>query len=115
VKEAIRLILLYAHLIGFALLLGGSVAQWFSGKLRINMAMVIGVCTQVITGLALSAPLRGEGHEPPTAKLIVKAVLGLVLFGMVFPGRKREETNRGHFAAIIAMTLATAAVAVFWR
>lgn len=40
--EALRLILLYVHLIGFALLLGGSIAQYISGRLRINSAMLWG-------------------------------------------------------------------------
>lgn len=40
--EALRLILLYVHLIGFALLLGGSIAQYISGRLRINPAMLWG-------------------------------------------------------------------------
>jgi hypothetical protein len=115
VKEIIRYILLYVHLIGFALLLGGAVTQWLTGRLRINSAMVIGVWTQLITGVALSAPLRGEGHEPPVAKLIVKAVLALLIFGAVFPLRKRDEISRGHFLGIIGMVLLTAGVAVFWR
>ncbi|WP_034591254.1 hypothetical protein [Hamadaea tsunoensis] len=114
-KEAIRLILLYAHLIGFALLLGGAVTQWLTGKFRVNTAMVIGAATQVVTGLALAAPLRGEGHEPPTAKLIVKAVLGILIAGMVIPLRKREEISKGHFLGILGMVLGTAAVAVFWH
>jgi hypothetical protein len=115
VKEIIRYVLLYAHLIGFALILGGAVTQWLSGKFRINQAMVIGVWTQLVTGLALSAPLRGEGHEPPVAKLIVKLVLALLIFGAVFPLRKREEISRGHLLGIIGMVLVTAGVAVFWR
>ncbi|MEV6964906.1 hypothetical protein AB0M47_07290 [Hamadaea sp. NPDC051192] len=114
-KDLVRYILLYAHLIGFALLLGGAVTQWLAGKFRINQAMLIGVWTQLITGIALSAPLRGEGHEPPTAKLIVKLVLALLIFGAVFPVRKREEVSKGHFYGIIGMVLVTAGVAVFWR
>ena len=114
-KEIIRYVLLYAHLIGFALLLGGAVTQWLAGRFRINSAMLIGIWTQLITGIALSAPLRGEGHEPPTAKLIVKAVLALLIFGAIFPMRKREEISRGHFFGIIGMVFVTAGVAVFWR
>ena len=65
--EALRLILRYAHLIGFALLLGGAVAQFVSGKLRINPAMLWGAIIQVLTGLALAAPLRG-GPTPSPAR-----------------------------------------------
>jgi hypothetical protein len=115
VKEALRLVLLYAHLIGFALLLGGAVVQYVSGKVRINPPMLWGSVTQVVTGLALSAPLRDEGDEPAPAKLAVKLVVALMIFAMVFFSRKREVVNKGHFLAIVGLTLANAAVAVFWR
>jgi len=116
--EALRLILRYAHLIGFALLLGGAIVQFLSAKLRINPAMLWGSVIQVVTGLALAAPLRGGGDdEPDPAKLAVKGVLAVLIFIMVFiPWRRRREAvNRGHFIGIIALTLINAAVATFWR
>jgi hypothetical protein len=114
--NVLRLILLYLHLVGFALLLGGAVAQYLSGTIRINSAMVWGAGIQVLTGLGLSAPLRGGGDaEPEPAKLAVKAVIGLMIFVMVFFSRKRDVVNSGHFFAIVGLTLVNAAVAVFWR
>jgi len=114
--EAIRLVLLYLHLIGFALLLGGAIAQYIAGPLRINSAMLWGAVIQVLTGIGLSAPLRGGGDaEPDPGKLVTKLVLGLAIFVMVFFSRKRPEVNRGHFLAIVGLTLVNAAVAVFWR
>jgi hypothetical protein len=112
--EALRLVLLYAHLIGFALLLGGAVAQYVAGSVRINSAMLWGAAIQVLTGIGLSAPLR-DGPEPAPAKLVTKLVLGLAIFVMVFFSSKRTVVNRGHFLAIVALTLVNAAVAVFWR
>ena len=76
--------------------------------------MLWGAIVQVVTGIALSAPLR-DGDEPPTAKLAVKAVIGLAIFAMVFFSRKREQVNRGHFLALVGLTLVNAAVAVFWK
>ncbi|MER7275273.1 hypothetical protein ABT369_12515 [Dactylosporangium sp. NPDC000244] len=114
--EPLRLILLFLHLIGFAMLLGGSIAQYLTGKLRINPAMLWGATIQVVTGLGLAAPLRGGGdHEPPSAKLAVKLVIGLMIFVMAFFSRKRDEVNRGHFLALGGLTIVNAAVAVFWR
>jgi hypothetical protein len=114
--EFLRLVLLYAHLIGFALLLGGAALQYLSGAIRINTAMLWGAEIQVVTGFALAAPLRGGGDaEPDPAKLAVKAIVGLMIFVMVFFSRKREVVNRGHFLAMVGLTLANAAVAVFWR
>lgn len=114
--ETLRLILLYLHLIGFALLLGGAIVQYLAGPLRINSAMLWGALVQIVTGLGLAAPLRGGGDaEPDPAKLVVKAVIALAIGVMVFFSRRREVINRGHFLGIIALTLANAAVAVFWR
>ena len=114
--EALRLILRYVHLIGFALLLGGAIAQYVSGRLRINPAMLWGSIAQVVTGLALAAPLRGGGDdEPAPAKLAVKLLIALMIFVMVFFSRKRADVNRGHFLAIAGLTLVNAAVATFWR
>ncbi|HEU4424820.1 MAG TPA: hypothetical protein VFR67_20020 [Pilimelia sp.] len=114
--EALRLVLLYVHLIGFALLLGGALAQYLSGRLRINPLMLWGSVIQLASGVGLAAPLRGGGDaEPAPAKLAVKAVIALMIFVMVFFSRKRTEVNRGHFLAIVGLTLANAAVATFWR
>ena len=114
--EALRLILRYAHLIGFALLLGGAIVQFISGKLRINPAMLWGSIIQVVTGVALASPLRGGGDdEPSPVKLGVKLLLAILIFVMVFFSRKRADVNRGHFIGIIALTLINAAVATFWR
>ncbi|GLZ00565.1 hypothetical protein [Actinoplanes sp. NBRC 103695] len=114
--EALRLILLYVHLIGFALLLGGLVTQYLSGKIRINKAVLWGAIVQLLSGIGLAAPLRGGGDaEPSPVKLAVKLVIALLIFVMVFFSRKRDAVNKGHFLAIAGLTLANAAVAVFWR
>jgi hypothetical protein len=113
--EPLEKALLYVHLIGFAMLLGGSVTQYLSKKLRINAAMLWGSIIQLVTGAALAAPLRGGGaEEPDRAALVVKAVVALMIFVMVFFPRKRESVNRGHFLAIVGLVLVNAAVATFW-
>ncbi|MEV4758072.1 hypothetical protein AB0J86_23550 [Micromonospora sp. NPDC049559] len=112
--ETLRLVLLFIHLIGFALLLGGGIAQYLTGQIRINGAMLWGSVIQLLSGLGLAAPLR-DGHEPDPAKLAVKLVIAVLILVMVFVPRKRTVVARGHFLAIIGLTLANAAVAVFWR
>jgi hypothetical protein len=114
--ETLRLVLRYAHLIGFALLLGGAVVQYLTARLRINPAMLWGSIVQLVTGLALAAPLRGGGDaEPSPVKLGVKLLIAVLIFVMVFFSRRRADVNRGHFIGIIVLTLANAAVATFWR
>lgn len=112
--EILRLVLVYGHLIGFALLLGGAIAQYLAGTIRVNRSMLWGAVVQLVTGVALSAPLRGEGAEPAPAKLAVKLVIALLIFIMVWMPRKRERVSSGHFFATIGLTLLNAAVAVFW-
>lgn len=114
--EILRQVLLYLHLIGFAGLLGGAAVQYFSGHIRINRVMLWSSLAQIVTGLGLAAPLRGGGDaEPAPAKLAVKLAIALVIGVMVFFSRNREVVNRGHFLGIIALTLANAAVSVFWH
>lgn len=113
--EALRLILLFVHLVGFALLFGGAVAQFLAGRYRIGPAMLWGSIIQLVSGLALSAPLRGGGDdEPSPVKLGVKLLIAVLIFIMVFVPRKREAVNKGHFIGIIVLTATNAAVAVFW-
>lgn len=114
-KETIREVLLYCHLIGFGLLLGGAITQLAGGKFRINAAMLWGSAVQVLTGVGLAAPLRDAGDEPPSAKLAVKAVIALLILGAVWSVRKKDVIAKGHIYGIVGMTLVNAAVAVFWR
>jgi hypothetical protein len=112
--ELLRLALRYVHLVGFALLLGGFAAQYFSGRLRINRAMLWGALLQVATGLLLSAPFPRDVELNPY-KLGVKLLIAVLIAIMVVVPRNRETVNRGHFLAIGGLTLINAAVAVFWR
>ncbi len=113
--EILRLVLRYAHLVGFALLLGGAVVQYLSGRIRVNRTMLWGAVVQLVTGIALSAPLRGEGAEPDPLKLLVKLVIAVLIAIMVWVPRRRHQVSRGHFGAIVGLTLVNAAVATFWR
>jgi hypothetical protein len=113
--DTVHKIIIYLHLIGFALLLGGAFAQYLSGRIRINTAMLAGALTQVVTGLLLAAPLRPDDMpDPSPAGLVVKLVIALAVLAMVFFSRKREKVNRGHFLAIILLALGNAAIGVFW-
>ncbi|MEU4693494.1 hypothetical protein [Actinoplanes sp. NPDC023714] len=114
--EALRLVLLFIHLVGFALLLGGGVAVLLSDKIRISRPVLWGAIIQLVSGLGLAAPLRGGGDaEPDPIKLGVKLLIAVCIFIMVFIPRKRDEVNKGHFIGIVALTAVNAAVAVFWR
>lgn len=113
--EAVRLILRYLHLVGFALLLGSWLTAYLSQKFKVNFGMLAGSATQVATGVVLSAPFDRD-EDLDYAKITVKLVLALAIAAMVWvPYWKRRDTSaRGHFIGIGAMTLLTAGVATFW-
>jgi len=117
--EWLRLSLLYLHLIGFALLLGGAAVQYLSGRIRMNAAMLWGSGAQLVTGLALAATVGAGGDEQDKAHdpafLAIKGIVAVLIFVMVFFSRRREQVNRGHFLAVVGLTLVNAAVATFWR
>jgi predicted cobalt transporter CbtA len=111
----VRLALVFLHLVGLALLLGGFAVQVLGRQLRINTAMVYGVATQLVTGFLLAAPFPDRAHQPEPAKLAVKAIVAIVIAAMVLVVRKKRSVAAGHFYAIGGMTLLNMAVALFWR
>lgn len=111
--EAVRLILLYIHLLGMALVVGGFATQVFAKTLRINPAMLYGIGVQLVTGILLSAPL-GRDEDLNYAKVGVKLLLAVLLAIMIWVPRNREVVAAGHFYAIGGMAALTVAVAVFW-
>ncbi len=113
--SVLRNIVFFLHLVGFALLLGASLAQYLSGRLRINSLMLVGAATQVVTGLILAAPFGLDpGEKLNYTKLTVKLVIALCILAMTFFSRNRDKVNRGHFLAIVGLTLVNAGIAVFW-
>lgn len=108
--------LVYIHLVGFAILLGGWLTAYLSGHLKINAAMLWGSAIQVVSGVVLSAPLPDRDVQPDGLKLVVKAVIAIAIAVMVWLPhlKKRQSSSKGHFIGIGALTLINAAVAVFW-
>ena len=111
--EIVRLSLRYLHIVGVALLLGGFAVQAFARQYRINSAMLYGSIAQIVTGVALAAPL-GRDEQPDTAKIAIKLILALLIAAMVIVVRDKPTVAKGHFLAIGGTTLVTIGVAVFW-
>jgi hypothetical protein len=116
--EFLRLLLRYLHLVGFALLFGAWVAQYLTGKLRVNVVMRTGLGTMIGTGLLLAIPFP-SGVDLDYVKLGVKLAIALgigALFGVaVTRDRAEKAVTRPLFLSIGGLTLVNAAVAVFWR
>ena len=60
--ETLRLILLFVHILGFAALIGGLVAQAGPGEKKVNAAMRDGAGTAFLAGLP-QADLNGDGFH----------------------------------------------------
>jgi hypothetical protein len=116
--ELLRLLLRYLHIVGFAMLFGGFLAQYLSHTLRISGLMRIGLSTMIFTGLLLAIPFPA-GVDLNYMKLGVK--LGItVLIGVAFgfatvAVRRGKAVGHAQFLAIGGLALLNAAVAIFWR
>lgn len=115
--EVLRLCLRYIHLVGFAVLFGAYVAQFVTGRRRVNVLMRVGLATTLLSGLVLAVPFP-QGIELDYGKLAVK--LGVVVligacFGIaVTRERSGRSVPRPIFLGIGGLVLINAAVAVFW-
>ena len=116
--EVLRLTVRLIHLVGFALLLGGFVAQYVTGRFRVSILMRIGLGTMIASGLVLAIPFPSD-VDIDYAKLAVKfgvVVLIGALFGVAVTRERRgRAVTRWQFSAIGALVLLNAAIAVYWQ
>lgn len=109
-------LLVVLHLIGWAIVLGGTLVNLRTPK--IATGVLHGILTALVTGILLvgiaSAGLAG--HEPDTTKIAVKLVVALVVTALVVLGvRKPSRVTTGYLGAIAGLTVVNVAVAVLWR
>ncbi|GAA0925041.1 hypothetical protein [Virgisporangium aurantiacum] len=113
----LRSILVLVHLVGFAMLLGGFLAQFVAGRYELSVIMRIGLGAAIGSGLLLAIPFPDD-IELNHAKLAVKlgiAVLIAALFGVYSVTTRRGGAgNRTQFAAIGVLAFTNAAVAALW-
>jgi hypothetical protein len=116
--ETLRLVVRYLHLVGFALLLGGFVVQYLSGRFRVNVTMRTGLGTMIVTGLVLAVPFPDDvdlDYVKLGVKLVVALAIGPVFGVAVTRERRGAAVTRALFLVIGGLVLLNAAVAVFWR
>jgi len=112
--EILRLVLLFVHILGFAALLGGLLAQAREPHKRVNDLMRDGAGTAVLAGIALVGVLEAGDTDVDHAKIGVKLVVGLVILGLVMANLRKERIAQGLWAALLGLTVLNIAVAVFW-
>ncbi|WP_116947533.1 hypothetical protein [Jiangella endophytica] len=111
-------LVLVLHFFGLASLLGGIMVQLSArGGRVVNMAMLHGALTQLVTGVAMVGMAEGidslDKHID-NAKIGVKLVIVLIITALCFANRKRTAIADGLFFALFGLTAANVVIAVFW-
>lgn len=112
--ETLRLVLLLLHILGFAALIGGMLAQLGSGEKRVNGAMRDGSGTAFLAGLLLVGVLEADDVGVDNAKIGVKFVIGLVVLVLVMANLRKPRIPDGLFYGLLLLSVANVVVAVFW-
>jgi hypothetical protein len=112
--ETLRLILLVLHILGFAALIGGLIAQAGPGEKKVNGAMRDGIGTAFLTGLALVGVLEADDQEVDNGKIAVKGLVGLVLLVLIMVNTRKERIPNGLWVGLLLLSVANVCVAVLW-
>ena len=110
-------ILIFLHLLGMAVIVGGFAYQFKSPIKRVSPGMWHGSLLALITGLALVGLYESvDSLDEPInhVKIGVKLVLSLVIAVIAFMGRKREDWRTG-WLSVGLLAIVAVAVAVFWQ
>jgi apolipoprotein N-acyltransferase len=105
-------VVLFIHLVGFGVLLGGGVVQLRDSVKVINSAMLYGALTQVVSGIALVGVVEGMDETVDSTKVAIKFGIALVIALLCWVNRAKYGVPTGLFNAIVVLTLANVAVAV---
>jgi hypothetical protein len=109
-----RDILIFLHFIGLAAVFGGLFVQLKADPRVVNNAVLHGILTQLVTGLALVGLAEADDVDVDHAKVGVKLVVALVIFALVLVNRKKSALTNGIFFTLLGLTTLNIAVAVFW-
>ena len=118
--ETLRHIVLFVHLIGFAVLFGAWAVQAFGGKRELTRLMSIGMTIAAVAGLALAAPWGlPEGVTMNYAKIGTKLVILLVIGALLGIGTARQKRGAAVSPAVFwlvgILTAVNAGIAAIWR
>ena len=111
-------VVLVLHFFGLASLLGGCLVQLSirDGRM-VNMAMVHGALTQVVTGLILVGLASGVDSldkDIDNAKIGVKLLVALAVTVLCWVNRRRPTVPDGLFFLVFGLTAANVVIAVLW-
>lgn len=118
--ETLRHVVLFVHLIGFAVLFGAWAVQAFGGTREFTRLMSIGMTIAAVAGLVLAAPWGlPEGVEMNYAKIGTKLVVLLVIGALLGIGTSKQRKSGAvpvaMFWLVGILTAVNAGIAVIWR
>lgn len=117
--ELLREIVVFGHIIGFAVTFGAWVAEAAARRFAFTAVMNVGLALSFLTGLALAAPWPAgvELNYPKiVAKLVILVILGaLIGMGMARQRRSNEPPARPVFITVGALLLLAAGIGMFWQ
>lgn len=116
--ETLRSVVVFAHLIGFAVLFGAWTVEAVARRVAVTRVMYYGFALAAGAGIVLGAPF-GLTDELNYAKLGVKLVI-LLIIGVLLGVAAARQRQRGSvppadFWLIGILTLTNAGIAVLWR
>lgn len=116
--EFLRLLTLFLHFIGLAVLLGSFLMQIrqqpSEGRWSPGTGMLPGALTQLLTGVILVGLLQGVLHLPvDNMKIVVKLLILVAILALVLIGRRKPLVTPA-FMSIGLLTVLNVGIAVFW-
>jgi hypothetical protein len=108
-------ILVLLHLVAFAALLGGVLAQVRQHEPEVTGGMLWGGWGALVSGVALVVLALVAGERVGWGPLSVKLVLTLFLVVVLARNRRFLSIPRGLWALIGGLTLLTTGVSVLWQ
>jgi len=115
--EILRHVVLFVHLVGYAILFGAWLADAVAGRIRFSRLQNVGLTIAAVAGLVLAAPW-GD-FEPNYVKLTVKLVVLLIIGALMGIGGARAKRTGSvppaMFWGVGVLTLLNAGIAVIWR
>ena len=108
-------LLVLAHLIGFAALLGGVLAQTRHVEPEVTGSMLWGGWTQLVTGVTLVVLALATGGSVAWVPVTVKLVTTLFLVLVLVRNSRFLSIPRGLWGLIGVLTLVDACLSVLWQ
>jgi len=110
--ELLHSVLKYIHLIGFAFLTIGALAQWRSASKYVSAPMLYGALVQLFSGFGLVGVLGSLDQDLNPTKISIKLGLVIVIVILLLLFRKKELSQILYYV-ITALIMLASVVAVF--